>query len=231
MKTLFIPAKIKLKIDKSKILEISKQLPKNIAIVYSIQYKGLAFGLNAIIRKNHNITKFIQVLGCSKPSFPKATQAILLIGDGRFHALSLGFETKFPIYILNNNKLEQISQKDVQILENRQKTAYLKFLNANEIGILVSTKPGQENLKKAIELRKKLNTYKSEISGATKSKTVPAHRKNEPDFAGNKKSYLFITNNIDVSEFENFGLNSWVNTACPRIDMNDNSVININKIK
>ena len=203
MKTLFIPAKIKLKIDKSKILEISKQLPKNIAIVYSIQYKGLASGLNAIIRKNHNITKFIQVLGCSKPSFPKATQAILLIGDGMFHALSLGFETKFPIYILNNNKLEQISQKDVQILENRQKTVYLKFLNANEIGILVSTKPGQENLKKALIFKNNLKK---------------------------KKSYLFITNNIDVSEFENFGLDSWVNTACPRIDMNDNSVINITKI-
>ncbi len=204
MKTLFISTKVRTKLDKSKILEISKQLPKNIAVVYSIQYKELASGLNAVIRKNHNITKFIQVLGCSKPSFPKTTQAILLIGDGRFHALSLGFETKLPIYILDNNKLEKITQKDVQVLENRQKTAYLKFLSANEIGILVSTKPGQENLKKSL-------IFKNSIK--------------------KKKSYLFITNNIDVSEFENFGLDSWVNTACPRIDMNDNSVININRIK
>jgi 2-(3-amino-3-carboxypropyl)histidine synthase len=78
--------------------------------------------------------------------------------------------------------------------------SYLKFLNAEKIGILVSTKPGQENLKKALSLKLK-----------------------------NKKSYLFLSNNIDIREFENFGINSWVNTACPRMDF-DSGVINLRNL-
>ena len=45
-----------------------------------------------------------------------------------------------------------------------------------------------------------------------------------------KQSYLFICNNINTYEFENFGLDSWVNTACPRMDMEDNKIINIDKL-
>ena len=47
-----------------------------------------------------------------------------------------------------------------------------------------------------------------------------------------KKSYLFIADNINSSEFENFpDIQSWVNTSCPRMDMNDNRIINYKKIK
>jgi len=191
IKTLFIPTQKKLKANKLKILEISKQLPKNIAIAYSVQFKNLANEIKKILSKNHNITKTIQVLGCSNPKF-------------QIHAISLAIETNLPIYILEKDKLNKISNKDIQKLEKKQKVAYLKFLNADKIGILISTKPGQQNLKNAIELKKKLN---------------------------DKKSYLFIANNLNISEFENFDINSWINTACPRMDMIDNRIININKIK
>ena len=46
----------------------------------------------------------------------------------------------------------------------------------------------------------------------------------------NKKSYLFIGNEINPREFENFSLSSWLNTACPRLDF-DFSVINIREIR
>ena len=36
--------------------------------------------------------------------------------------------------------------------------------------------------------------------------------------------------NIDVNEFENFEIDSYVNTACPRLDMNGNKVINASKL-
>lgn len=204
MKTLFIPAKIKSKANKPKILEISKKLPKNIAIAYSIQYKDIAFEIKDILSKTHKITKLVQVLGCSKPNFSKNTKAILLISSGKFHAIPLGIETKLPIYILEHNILRKISKQDIESFKKKQKASYLKFLNADKIGILVSTKPGQQNLKKALELKKKIK---------------------------NKKSYLFISNTIDVNEFENFGLSSWVNTACPRLDMDHSSIINRDKIK
>jgi len=200
MKTLFIPAKSKLRLDNSIIKKITKELPKNISMAYSIQYKAQAEELKKILKP----VAFTQVLGCSNPKFPKNTKAILLISDGKFHAISLALETKLPTYILENNKLAKILDKDIEKLGKQQKAAYVKFLNSKEVGILVSTKPGQQRLSRAREFKKKLK---------------------------NKRSYLFICNNINTSEFENFGLDSWVNTACPRMDMNDSRVVNIDKIK
>lgn len=206
MRTLFIPAKLKIKIDKEKIKELSEKLPKNIAIAYSIQCKNLAHEIKQILSKSHKITEFIQVLGCSKPSFPKPTQAVLLISSGKFHEISLSTKKDLPIYILYNNNLIE-PKKDIEELKfskARQKVAYLKFLNSDKIGILVSVKPGQENLKKALELKKKLNAL-------------------------GKKSYILIGNELNSPEFENFFLESWINTACPRLDMDsvNNKVINL----
>jgi len=201
VRTIFIPAKSKATLNKSKIKDLSKKLPKDLAIAYSIQYQELAFEIRKILA-NHNITSIIQILGCSQPKFPKNTKAVLLIGSGRFHAVSLAYETKLPVYILEKNQLTNISEKDIELYEKKNKASYVKFLNANNIGILISTKPGQENLKRALNLKKKLK----------------------------KNSYLFISNAINISEFENFALDAWINTACPRIDM-DSSVININRIK
>lgn len=200
MKTLFIPTKAKLNANKSKIAGISKKLPKNLAIAYSIQYEELAKQIKKILEKSHNITALTQVLGCSKPQF-KNTQAILLISDGKFHATSLAYETKLPTYILDRNKLEKIPKQAIEDFEKRKKAAYMKFLHADKVGILVSTKPGQENLKKALALKKQLK---------------------------DKESYIFIANNLDTQELENFPqIQSWINTACPRMDMNNNRIVNI----
>lgn len=208
MKILFIPVKSRLDSDKNKILEISKKLPKEIAICYSIQYQNQATQIKNLLSKNHNVLKFIQVLGCSRPVFPKKTKAILLISDGKFHAVSLAIETKLPVYIFSGNKLEKVSDEDISKLEKKKKAAYVKFLNADKVGILVSAKPGQQNLKKAIQFKETIKQ---------------------------KKAYLFVANNISTAEFENFPqIQSWVNTACPRMDMNPvygNGIVNINNLK
>ncbi len=205
MKVIFIPTKIKYNLNNEEIKKIqSLKLPEKIAIAYSIQYKDITFKLKKALSKRHKITKIVQVLGCSKLSLPKETQAILLLSDGRFHAISLALETNLPIYILEHNKLTKISKQEIEYLKNRQKASYLKFLNANKIGVLISTKPGQENLKKALKFKKKLK---------------------------DKKSYLFIGDNINVSEFENFSeIKSWINTACPRLDFDNNSIVNLDEI-
>ena len=200
MKTIFIPAKINSEINIKKFQSLN--LPKNIAIAYSIQYKEIASKVDKILSKNHKITGIIQVLGCSRPKFSKDTQAILLVSSGKFHAVSLAAETNLPIYIVEADKLRKISKEEVDSFNKRKLASYMRFLNAEKVGILVSTKPGQENLKKALSLKTKLK---------------------------NKKSYLFISNNIDLREFENFDINSWINTACPRLDF-DSSVINLNNL-
>jgi len=201
MKTLFIPAKINFEINPEKIQSL--KLPKNIALAYSIQYQDVAEKIKKILSEKHNISSFIQVLGCSNPKFSKNTDAVLLISSGRFHAISLAFNSNLPVYILESDNLKKISEDEIENLRKKKKSAYLKFLNSEKIGILISTKPGQENLKRAISLRETLKK---------------------------KNSYLFISNEINIREFENFDINSWVNTACPRMDF-DSPVINISDLE
>jgi len=189
MKTLFIPAKINSEVNEKKIQAL--KLKDNLAIAYSIQYKDIAEKIKQILSKKYKITGMLQVLGCSKPQFPKNTQAILLISSGRFHAVSLAHSTNLPIYILEQDKLRKISAEEITAFEKKKFASYMQFLNSNRIGILVSTKPGQENLKRALAMKKEMK---------------------------NKKSYLFLNNEIDTRQFPNFDIESWVNTACPRMD-------------
>ena len=200
MKTIYIPARVKSEVNEKKISEL--KLPNKIAIAYSIQYQDLAENIKKILSKKHEITNFIQVLGCSKPKFSKETKAVLLISSGKFHAISLAVESNLPVYVLEADKLRKISDDEINSFRKRKKVSYVKFLNAEKVGILISTKPGQENLKRALSLKLK-----------------------------NKSLYLFISNEINTKEFENFPeIKSWVNTACPRLDF-DNSVINISDLK
>ncbi len=200
MKTLFIPAKSRLKLNTKKLISLTKPLSKNIAIAYSIQFKDIALEIKTILSKTNNITDFIQVLGCSNPRFKKNTESILLIGEGRFHAVSLMRESKIQVHLYSHNTLQKIPNTEVDKLEKRKKGAYMKYLNSDKIGILISTKPGQQRFNQALKFKKNLNS---------------------------KKSYLFLANDLNMAESENFQLESWVNTACPRMDLNSTSIVNM----
>jgi 2-(3-amino-3-carboxypropyl)histidine synthase len=200
MKLLYIESKQKnlsIKLSKNEI----KKLPKKLFLVYSIQYKDLAISYRKELEKNKiKIEKFQQVLGCSILS-NKNNLPILLIGTGRFHAQNLYLQAP-EVFVLEGNKISKITKKEIDTLKTKKKTALMKFLGADTIGILVSTKPGQENLNNALELKKKLEKEK-------------------------KKPYIFISNDLDLSQFENFNIDSWVNTACSGLAMDNPNIINI----
>ena len=209
MKTLFIPTYRKTELTKESLVKLHK-LPKNIAIAYSIQYKPLAEEIRKELLNNksnkHNIVNFNQVLGCSKLIIKKEIQAILLIGSGKFHAISLKLQTKIPVYLYEEGSLKEIEEKETEVIKKRRKAAYAHFLNSKTFGILVSSKPGQYRIKKAIELKNKLEK---------KGKTC----------------YIFISNNINIQEFENFNdIDFWINTACPRLEYDSSKIINIEDI-
>lgn len=211
MERIFISAKLKEQLSKEKISEISKKLPQKIAIVYSIQYKKQALEIKKIFSKDKDILLFSQVLGCSVPNFPEEIQSILVISSGEFHASSIANTIGKPTYVFDLHKIRKISQEQVEKEQARKKTSYLNFLHANNIGLLVSLKPGQENINYSVKI-------KSELENKF------------PD----KKFYIFISNNINTEEFENFpDINSWINTACPRMDLdyeNAGKIINISDL-
>ncbi|MFW6311441.1 MAG: diphthamide synthesis protein [Nanoarchaeota archaeon] len=208
-KKLFVPAYKKSEINPDFILKQLEKVPKPFFLTYSIQFKEIV----ELIKKSYNkkdLTGFSQVLGCSRPKIPENsdTKAILLIGSGRFHGVSLSLETNLQVYVLEpgSDKLSLIEEKEIQKLKQIQKSSYTKFLNSKSIGILVSLKPGQNKLQKALELQK--NLEKSD-----------------------KESYIFIANNINLDETQNFhGIDSWINTACPRLSLDKTDIININEI-
>jgi len=202
MKILYIESKLKDSEDFNlPALEIAK-LPKTLFLAYSIQYKSLAQKIKTQLEKNKiKIDSFVQVLGCSKIN---TKYPVLLIGAGRFHALNLYLQSS-EVYILENNKIAKISKEEIQKLENKRRAALLKFLSAESIGILVSSKPGQENMNVAIKLKEKLTSE-------------------------GKKAYIFISNNIDIAQFENFQIDSWVNTSCPGLSYDNSNILNYSQI-
>ncbi len=202
MKVLFINTEIK-KSFKIKDKELEK-LPKNIFLVYSIQYKKSAKNIKKKLKnQGKNIRGFKQVLGCSElnTKFP-----ILLIGSGSFHALNLLLQDN-EVYILEQGKIRKIPRKDIKKLKNRRKAALTKFLSAKKIGIIVSYKPGQENFSFAKLIKEKLQKeYKD------------------------KKFRIFIADNIYLQELDNYNIDSWINTSCPSLTY-DNRIISIRELK
>ena len=202
MKTVFIGAKVKRQPEYEKVVEKINSLPVGkIAICYSNQFIEVAKKISESIEKE--ITAKIQVLGCSRPRFPEGTEGIVIIGQGKFHPVSLAYESQLPTYVLEDSTLRQITSEEIERMEKKEKGALLKYLMSDKIGILITNKPGQMRIKRALEYKKALKE---------------------------KRGYLFIDNNMDISQFENFGMDFWVNTACPRMDLTDGPLINLEKI-
>lgn len=140
-----------------------------------------------------------QILGCNVMAAEKIKDKVdcfLYIGSGRFHPLKVALKTGKKVYIANpfTNEVSEIIESDVEAMRKRIKGAYLKFLAAKKIGILVSTKPGQERLKEANALKRKLK----------------------------KECFIFLFSTLSFNELDNFNdIECWVNTACPRIALDD----------
>ena len=72
------------------------------------------------------------------------------------------------------------------------------------MGILISSKPGQENLVSALKLKKKIQK--------------------------DKQVFLFLADNINLEELENYDIDSWVNTSCQALTF-DSRVVNIQDLE
>ena len=202
MKVLYLEAKKK---EKQSLPISIAELPKELFLAYSIQYKQEAEAIKKQLESNKfKISGFQQVLGCSKL---KSRLPILLIGSGKFHALNLALQNKVPVFIYNNSVISEIDQKDIEKLKQKTKAALNIFFSTGKIGILVSTKAGQENLKQAEQLKIKIESKFPE-----------------------KRVYILVSNHINISEFENFDIGFFINTACPGLLNDSPKIINTEDI-
>lgn len=180
-------------------------LPKEIVLAYILQFKGQAEQMKkAIEASGRKIKGFQQVLGCTKLKTP---YNIVLIGNGRFHALNLARQNEKPILLYSNGSSIVVGERERAEYEKRIQSSRNLFLHANNIGIIVSTKPGQNRLSDARAILKKLE------------KKYP-----------NKKFYSFLSSHINTAEFENFNIDFWINTACPGLINDSLKIMNIDDI-
>lgn len=192
VKTVFVPAKVK-DIDLS-VLSKLKIKEKKLGLISAIQYVDyLEEAKKLLEKKGHKVSVAGQMVGCNASNALKLkVDAFVFIGSGDFHPLELANVTK-EIYFVNpvSKKVSKFNKEELTKLENRLKGKIKKYLMADKIGILVSTKPGQEHLKNAL--------YFAENCG--------------------KEAYIFLADEIDVNKLEDFNdIKMWVNSSCPRLE-------------
>jgi 2-(3-amino-3-carboxypropyl)histidine synthase len=217
MKILFIDVKYigEIKLNQDAIKELGKY--KKIALYTTTQFnhkiKGIIeqlnnVGIKVISSQPERTSSKFQILGCDvyqkNLKLKEQPGAFLYIGDGRFHPNALLFsennldnQNPKPVLIYNpiENKLTTLNKSDVEKTLKRKKANFARFHASESIGVLVTTKPGQSHPNYTKKLEKK---YK------------------------NKKFHTFIADSISFNEMENFPfIQCWVNTACPRIALED----------
>ena len=148
-----------------------------------------------------------QLLGCDvypgNLNLPSDVDAVLFIGDGDFHALALLHSGIKEVISYNpiSNKLKIYGKEDIDKVLKKKQANVKRFYASDVVGIIISTKFGQEHFHYVDKLKSKFS---------------------------DKRFYVFVCDNVDFRELENFPfIQSWVNTACPRIGLED--VLNTNK--
>jgi len=203
MKTFFLHAKSKL--DVVIPAKVTKALPEKVGIVVSVQ---LVHEMDKILEQIKGAVPAGQVLGCNAVNAVKIkdkVNAYLFVGSGVFHPINVAWQTGKEVYCFNpfSKEFKKLDKKLIEAHEKKKKGSILKFLHAKKVGIIVSTKIGQANLKRALQLRKDKD----------------------------KEYFVFVCDTLNFADFADFNfIECWVNTACPRIADEKAGIVNINDL-
>ncbi len=201
-------------------VNLVQKLPQKIVLAMPVQFLDFQEKIKKqLISAGKEVTLFRslhgkypgQILGCDTFEFKnegaeekklnpqkaklKDFDAFLYIGDGKFHPTALLYYNKKKVFCYNpfTEKVEVLAEDYLQKLEQKKKGQLSKFLSSKNIGIIMSSKPGQNQTRKAEELREKLEKK-------------------------DKEAYLFLTDEINFNQLPNFNfIQVWINTACPRL--------------
>jgi 2-(3-amino-3-carboxypropyl)histidine synthase len=144
-----------------------------------------------------------QVVGCdysNVKSIARDVDAVLFIGGGKFHALGVALSTGKPTIVADPYETRAFSVNTEAEKIIKQRWACIEEARkAKTFGVLVGLKPGQKRLDEALSVKQKL-----EASG----KTV----------------YLLAAKEITPEILMEFPtIQAYVNTACPRISLDETS--------
>ncbi len=203
MKSVFLEARC----DEIFVLENFEHLPKTIGLCGSIQFLNSIEPIKKQLEESGREVKLIQgrhskhmgqILGCDVLHGMENlnVEAFLYIGDGVFHPKAIILRNEIDVFCYDPFTKQMKQLADFEKLKKMQKVSISKFHMSDEIGIIVTIKPGQNQIRKAEVVQEK---YKDK-----------------------KNIYMFLCDNVEFNQFENFPfIQCWVNTACPRISYDD----------
>ncbi|MCL2891144.1 MAG: diphthamide biosynthesis enzyme Dph2 [Methanomassiliicoccaceae archaeon] len=197
---------------KEGIAKIAGMLPERVGLLATVQYirtledvKSVLenAGKKVVIGKGDARVKYPgQILGCdcsAAASVKEDVDCFLYIGEGDFHPLAAAFGVKKEIKVFNPITSELRSVDDVRDRILRKRFATIeKAKDANSFLVIVSTKVGQRRDGVADDLLKKIAS------------------------AG-KKGYKAVMNEVAPNALLAYRVDAYVNTACPRLAMDDSA--------
>ncbi len=224
MKLFFIETKANANIDFP--VKLADKLPKRLCLAASVQFSHQLPQLQQQLEKSGKEVSLLkarhskhvgQILGCgySKMEFDAVnTDAFLYVGDGMFHpeALLLGSDKDVYCFDPFTKEFKKLGREWAERIRKKEKGALLTFLSSENIGVVVTVKPGQLGVQVAL-------------------KDIFSLQERFPA----KKFHFLVCDTIDFTQLRNFPfVQCFVNTACHRMiddyDKFPKPVINIEDV-
>ncbi|HVP17116.1 MAG TPA: diphthamide biosynthesis enzyme Dph2 [candidate division Zixibacteria bacterium] len=144
-----------------------------------------------------------QVIGCdysNAVSIAKDVEAFLFVGGGQFHALGVALSTSKPTVVADPYDDTAVSvDKHAETILKQRWAHIQEAKKAKTFAVLVGLKPGQKRLEEALQLKDKLDKY-------------------------GRATILFAVKEITPEALMEFpSVDAFVNTACPRISLDDSA--------
>lgn len=189
-----------------------EQLPNRVGLLASIQYIGLIpeavriieeSGREAFLSDGDTRIKYPgQVLGCDCSAAERiidSADAFLFLGEGDFHPLAAAFGTDKVLFILNPITGEMRNIDSIKDRMLRKRFAAITIASeAKSFMVIICSKLGQNRSSEAEEIIGKIRK------------------------AG-KKAYPIILDEINSEALAHYRVDAFVNTACPRIAMDESA--------
>ena len=208
---LYIESRSDADVDDS-ILGLLSGLPERIGLLVTIQYLDLIPKVKSILEKSgrkvfvgtgdRRIAYPGQVLGCNCSSAEAVlddVDAFLFIGEGDFHPLAAAFGIKKDVIVLNPVTSEVRSMAEVRDRILRKRFAAIQTAkNAQSFLVIVCSKVGQNRSEEADRAIEKIRSH-------------------------GLKAYKAILEEITPLSLLSYRVDAYVNTACPRVAMDDSA--------
>ncbi len=139
-----------------------------------------------------------QVLGCNYSGDDSSIGHYIFLGSGDFHPIGLVLHTGKPLAMLDpyTGEAKEMGRERIERILRQRSGLIMSSMDKERFGILIGAKPGQMRRNLALRMKNKLEKH-------------------------GKKGYLLAMEHVGPELIDFYPVDVFVNTACPRIAIDD----------